>query len=122
MERGEVEGICESLDSVKIRRPDWIATGSIKVLFQGAVEPNPELKDVPFVLDLARTPEHKQAIEFSMPARASGGRSWRHRSCRRNAADAARRIQRDHEGRGFIADVRKSKLELEPETASSSRR
>ena len=24
MERGEVEGICESLDSVKNRRPDWI--------------------------------------------------------------------------------------------------
>ena len=26
MERGEVQGICESLDSVKVRRPDWIPT------------------------------------------------------------------------------------------------
>src|SRR5262249_16943783 len=24
MERGEVEGICESLDSIKLRKPDWI--------------------------------------------------------------------------------------------------
>ena len=24
MERGEVQGICESLDSIKVRRPDWI--------------------------------------------------------------------------------------------------
>jgi tripartite-type tricarboxylate transporter receptor subunit TctC len=39
MERGEVQGICESLD-------------------------NPQLPGVPFVLDLAKTPEDKQAIEF----------------------------------------------------------
>src|SRR5262249_37755937 len=26
MERGEVEGICESLDSIRVRRPDWIPT------------------------------------------------------------------------------------------------
>ena len=64
MERGEVEGICESLDSIKNRRPDWIATKKIAILFQGGAEPNPELKGVPFVLDLARTPEQKQAIEF----------------------------------------------------------
>jgi hypothetical protein len=35
MERGEVEGICESYDSVKIRRPEWIATRRIMILFQG---------------------------------------------------------------------------------------
>jgi tripartite-type tricarboxylate transporter receptor subunit TctC len=64
MERGEVEGICESLDSIKNRRPDWIANGTISVLFQGGIKPNPELKDVPFVVDLAQKPEDKQAIEF----------------------------------------------------------
>src|SRR5580704_5390837 len=64
MERGEVQGICESLDSVKLRRPDWIANGTIAVLFQGGTKPNPELKDVPFVVDLAQKPDDKQAIEF----------------------------------------------------------
>jgi tripartite-type tricarboxylate transporter receptor subunit TctC len=64
MERGEVQGICESLDSVKNRRPDWIPNGTISVLFQGGIKPNAELKDVPFVLDLAQKPEDKQAIEF----------------------------------------------------------
>jgi tripartite-type tricarboxylate transporter receptor subunit TctC len=64
MERGEVQGICESLDSVKLRRPDWIPNGTIAVLFQGGTKPNPELKDVPFVVDLAQKPEDKQAIEF----------------------------------------------------------
>jgi tripartite-type tricarboxylate transporter receptor subunit TctC len=64
MERGEVQGICESLDSVKARRPDWISSGTVKVLFQGGAKPNPELKGVPFVVDLAQKPEDKQAIEF----------------------------------------------------------
>src|SRR5262249_15248864 len=64
MERGEVEGICESLDSVKNRRPDWIPNGTVAVLFQGGAAPDPELKDVPFVLDLARNEEERQAIAF----------------------------------------------------------
>ncbi len=64
MERGEVQGICESLDSVKNRRPDWIPNGTISVLFQGGIRPNPELKNVPFVVDLAQQPDDKQAIEF----------------------------------------------------------
>ncbi len=64
MERGEVQGICESLDSIKVRRPDWIASGTVSLLFQGGSKPNPELKDVPFVVDLAQKPEDKQAIEF----------------------------------------------------------
>src|SRR5919109_2282424 len=45
MERGEVEGICESLDSIRIRRPDWIPNKTITILFQGGATPNPELKD-----------------------------------------------------------------------------
>jgi tripartite-type tricarboxylate transporter receptor subunit TctC len=64
MERGEVQGICESYDSVMVRRPDWIAKGTVNVLFQGGSAPNPELKGVPFVVDLAQKPEDKQAIEF----------------------------------------------------------
>jgi tripartite-type tricarboxylate transporter receptor subunit TctC len=64
MERGEVAGICESLDSIKNRRPDWIPNGTIALLFQGGIKPNAELKDVPFVVDLAQKPEDKQAIEF----------------------------------------------------------
>jgi tripartite-type tricarboxylate transporter receptor subunit TctC len=64
MERGEVDGICESLDSVIGKRPDWIASKKVNVLFQGGAEPNPALKGVPFVVDLARTPGDRQAVEF----------------------------------------------------------
>ena len=116
MERGEVDGICESLDSVIGKRPDWIATKKVNVLFQGGAAPNPELKDVPFVVDLARNAEQKQAIEF-LYAGQGIGRPFvappalpadRLKMLR----DAFNATMKDAE---FIADVKKQKLDLEPE-------
>ena len=62
MERGEVDGYCGGLEGVSANRPDWITGKKVVILFR--TTPNPELKDVPFVNDLVRTPEERQAIEF----------------------------------------------------------
>ena len=111
-----MEGICESLDSVKNRRPEWIPKKTVAVLFQGGAQPNPELKDVPFVLDLARTEEQKQAIEY-LYAGQGIGRPFvappdlppdRLRMLR----DAFNATMKDAE---FVAEVQTRKLELEPE-------
>ena len=64
MERGEVDGLCTNFAGVTGNRPDWITGKKVVILFQGGAAPNPELKDVPFVNHLARTPEDRQAIEF----------------------------------------------------------
>jgi tripartite-type tricarboxylate transporter receptor subunit TctC len=63
MERGEVEGICESLESVIQKRPTWISSGQVNVLFQGGAEPDPGVK-APYVVDLAKTAEQKEAVRF----------------------------------------------------------
>jgi tripartite-type tricarboxylate transporter receptor subunit TctC len=63
MERGEVDGICESLDSVIGKRPEWIQKGIVNILFQGGAEPNPTLRNVPFIVDLAPSDE-KPVIQF----------------------------------------------------------
>jgi hypothetical protein len=44
MERGEIEGSCESLDSVTSKRPDWLATGKGKLLLQGGNHPSLKLE------------------------------------------------------------------------------
>ena len=119
MERGEVEGICESLDSIKIRRPSWIPEKKIAILFQGGEAPNPELKDVPFVLDLARTPDVKQAIEFLYAGQGIGRPfvappdmpAQRLKMLR----DAFNATMTDAD---FVAEAKKSKLEIEPETGA----
>ena len=64
IDRGEVDGVCESYDSAYSKRPDWFDKGIVNVLFQAGTEPNPEVKYAPFMFDLIKNPEHKQALEF----------------------------------------------------------
>jgi hypothetical protein len=56
--------VCEALDSISGRRPDWTPQKKVSMLLQGGVEPDPDLPAVPFVLDLARNNEERQAIAF----------------------------------------------------------
>jgi tripartite-type tricarboxylate transporter receptor subunit TctC len=72
MERGEVEGICESFDSLVARRPGWIEKRKVNVLFQGGAGPNPRLQGVPFILDLAGNADKKQALEFLYSSQGIG--------------------------------------------------
>jgi tripartite-type tricarboxylate transporter receptor subunit TctC len=116
MERGEVQGICESLDSVQSRRPDWISTKQVSVLFQGAPQANPELKGVPLARDLARNDEERQAIDF-LYAGQGIGRPFAAPpnlppEVLKMLRDAFEATMRDPE---FIADVKKQKFDLDPE-------
>ena len=116
MERGEVDGICESLDSVIGKRPDWIASKKVNVLFQGGTEPNPTLKGVPFVVDLARTAGDRQAIEFlyagqgiGRPFVAPPGLPPDRLKMLRDAFDAT---VTDPD---FVSDAKRQMLDVEPE-------
>ena len=120
MERSEVQGICESLDSIKVRRPDWISSGAVTVLFQGGAKPNPELKDVPFVLDLARNDVDREAIDllyvgqgigrpFVAPPNLPPDRL-------KLLRDAFTATMRDSE---FITETQQRKLALDPESGEA---
>jgi hypothetical protein len=120
MERGEVDGICESLDSVEARRPNWIPTGAVSVLLQGGAKPNPDLKGVPFVVDLAQTPDDRQAIEFlyigqgiGRPFVAPPGLPPGRLKMLRDAFDAT---MSDPD---FIADAKRQKFALNAETGAN---
>jgi tripartite-type tricarboxylate transporter receptor subunit TctC len=116
MERGEVDGICESLDSINIRRPDWIAGKKVTVLLQAGSAPHPDLKDVPLVADLARTPEERAVLEF-LYAGQGIGRPFvappdlppERLKMLREAFDAT---MKDAD---FTAESKRGKLELEPD-------
>src|SRR5262249_38017853 len=116
MERGEAEGICKSPDSTRNRRPDWIPKKTVTVLLQGGSAADPELKDVPLVLDLVRTDEQRQAIEYlyagqgiGRPFVAPPGLPPERLKMLREAFDAT---MKDPE---FIAEAQRNKLQLEPE-------
>ena len=114
MERGEVHGICESYDSVMGKKPDWIKDGTVNVLVQGGAEPNPHLK-APFIFDLAKTDEQKQALVFVYSGQGIGRPFVAPPDM---PADRVKVLQaafdatmKDPE---FIADAAKQKLEVEP--------
>ena len=73
MERGEVQGICGSTDSVLTS--DIGRSGRLAVLFQARMEPDPRLKDVPLGATSARSDEEKQILELFF-MRATLGRPF----------------------------------------------
>jgi tripartite-type tricarboxylate transporter receptor subunit TctC len=116
MERGEVEGICESLDSVSGKRPTWLPEKQVNLLFQGGTEESPDAKGVPLVINLAKSPEQKQAIEFLYGGQKIGRPFVAPPDMQpgklQMLRDAFNKTMKDPD---FIADAKKQKLQVEPE-------
>jgi tripartite-type tricarboxylate transporter receptor subunit TctC len=117
MERGEVDGICESLDSVSGKRPDWLPQKKVTILFQGGEAPNPELKGVPFVNDLAKNPDDKIAIEFLYAGQGIGRPFVAPPGM---PADRVKMLQDAFSATmkdpAFLEDAKKQKLDVDPES------
>ena len=117
MERGEVDGICESLDSINQRKPDWIPNKTVNVLLQAGAESRPELDGrAERARRLRATTRNKQVLEF-LYAGQDIGRPFvappdlppeRLKMLR----DAFNATMKDPE---FVADVKRNKFDLEPE-------
>jgi tripartite-type tricarboxylate transporter receptor subunit TctC len=75
MESGEVHGTIANWSTLKAINPTWIAEKKIRILAQWALTKNPELKDVPMFLSLAKTDAERAALEL-MLARLEYGRPF----------------------------------------------
>src|SRR5580704_16108396 len=73
IERGEVQGICVSYDT--IARETIFKDGTVHVLFQAALKPDPRLSGVPFAADLAKSDQERQALNLFL-ARTNVGRPF----------------------------------------------
>src|SRR4029077_16396689 len=117
MERGEVQGICESLDSIKVRRAGGVFAKKGSGLFQGGTKPDAELKNPPFVVDLARNDADRQAIEFLYAGQGIGRPFVAPPNLPADRLKLLREAfmatMKDPE---FIAEAEQRKLTLEPES------
>jgi tripartite-type tricarboxylate transporter receptor subunit TctC len=69
MERGEVEGLCGlSWSTIKTRHAQWLRDKKINLIVQAAFQKEPEMGDVPLVMDLAKTEEQKQIMKLFLAA------------------------------------------------------
>jgi tripartite-type tricarboxylate transporter receptor subunit TctC len=65
MERGEIEGGCGMTTSlIKSTLAASVRDGKIRIVFQAGLTKDADFPDVPNVLDEAKTPEQRQALEF----------------------------------------------------------
>lgn len=63
MERGEVQGICQTITAFENSRPGWLASGRALVLFNMERDPIPGT-GAPSVFEFAKTPEQRSIIAF----------------------------------------------------------
>lgn len=116
IDRGELQGAAgKDYSSVKSVRPYWLSEKKVNLLVQFGIKPHPELKHVPLVLDLAKTPEEHQVLELifvkysmSRPYLAPPGLAPERLATLRAAFDAA---VADPE---FLALAAKQRLEINP--------
>jgi tripartite-type tricarboxylate transporter receptor subunit TctC len=73
LERGEIDGIGGlAWSSLQVQRPDWIAEKKAVPVLQVGLTSIPELKGVPFILDLAHDDNERRALELVLAPEALG--------------------------------------------------
>jgi tripartite-type tricarboxylate transporter receptor subunit TctC len=75
MEREEIQGSGNwSFSDIEKGHPDWIADKKIRMLLQLGLtkSPNPALRDVPLVMEIARNPAGRHVFEILMGMKALG--------------------------------------------------
>jgi tripartite-type tricarboxylate transporter receptor subunit TctC len=69
MERGEVEGLCGlSWSTLKTRHAQWMKDKKINIIVQAAFRKEPEMSDVPLIVDLTKDQEKLQILKLFLAA------------------------------------------------------
>lgn len=77
MERGEIHGsFGHAWHGLKTTNEEWIKQGKVKIIVQHSIRPHPELRDVPLLIDLAKTEADRQAVIFLLAVRQEAGKPY----------------------------------------------
>ncbi|MGE5538986.1 MAG: Bug family tripartite tricarboxylate transporter substrate binding protein [Gemmatimonas sp.] len=75
MERGEVDGALTSWNTLRLSKADWIRNKKINILVQYVLERDPDLKDIPTIVELGKSDLDKKVLAFYASG-AEVGRSF----------------------------------------------
>jgi tripartite-type tricarboxylate transporter receptor subunit TctC len=121
MERGEVDGLCGlSWSTLKGRHAAWLRDKRINIIVQAAFKKEPEMGDVPLIMDQTKTAEQTQILklilaaqEMARPFAAPPGIPADRRAALIAAFDAT---MKDPE---FLADAKKLNIDVAPVSAAA---
>jgi tripartite-type tricarboxylate transporter receptor subunit TctC len=69
MERGEVQGLCGlSWSTLKTRHADWLRDKKVNIIVQAAFKKEPEMAEVPLIVDLTKDNEKLQILKLFLTA------------------------------------------------------
>lgn len=115
MERGEIEANAMAYASVATMRPDWIKDQKIRFLAQMGMKPHAKLKGIPFVLDLAKTPEDRSVLELVFAKYQMGRPYFVPQDVPKNRLDALRAaFDETMKHPDLLVDANKSRIEINP--------
>jgi tripartite-type tricarboxylate transporter receptor subunit TctC len=65
LEKGELQGtFANSWGDLKTQQPDWIRDHTVRIIIQDGYKKDPELPDVPLIVDQAKNPADRQALDL----------------------------------------------------------
>ena len=114
IERGELEGRCGwSWSSVVSTRGKWLKEGKVKILLQMSTAKHPDLPNVPFVMDFAKTDKDLQVLNL-IYARQLWGRPYNvGPGVPKARVDALRTaFVNTMKDKAFLKDAKRQKFEL----------
>jgi tripartite-type tricarboxylate transporter receptor subunit TctC len=115
-QRGEVQGICGlSWSTLKASNPDWITNHRLNILVQTGEKAQPDLADVPVLINLVSSPDDKAVLrllefpgELGRPFLMPPGTPQDMVDMIRKAFDETMKDP------AFLADAERSRLEVNP--------
>lgn len=118
MERGEIDGTGTSWAALKSQKQDWIRDKKIKIILQDLPTRDPELPDVPALVEFAKTDGDRQILTLY----ASGGAMGRYVTAPPElTAEVAGTLRKGFmamvKDPEFLAEAKKVSLDVEPATA-----
>jgi tripartite-type tricarboxylate transporter receptor subunit TctC len=120
LERGEIDGECDSWNSLKATKADWVKDKKINVVAQMTIDKHPDLPDLPLIVDLAKTPQEKAALQFLLAPQKSGRPFAAPPGIPADRAQALRQaFDASMNDPDFLAYAKQAELDVEPMTGQA---
>jgi tripartite-type tricarboxylate transporter receptor subunit TctC len=117
MERGEVQGTIANWSTLKAIGSNWLADKKIRIISQWALQKNPEIGDVPLILDIAKNDADKQALKLAIARLEYGRPFFLPPNVPADRVEALRRaFDATMKDPAFIEEAKKTKIDLDPLT------
>jgi tripartite-type tricarboxylate transporter receptor subunit TctC len=116
MERGEVDGLCGlSWSTIKTRHLAWLKEKKINLLVQASFKKEPEIGDVPLVMDLTKDTEKLQILKLILAAQEMARPFAAPPGVPRDRADALiAAFDATMKDPDYLADAKKSRIDVNP--------